>query len=176
MERNGRGARRSHKFVALVVALACGILFPSAAWAVGSPSQQAAVHRLEQAQVHVHTYMKPVAIISRAGSRCWGEIRSRISLVLGGVTLAWAEVDQEGWCGNNTRITWQGGAVYPKYHALPYCWADDTTNDTWLDYPAWRHAQNTRQVGIPTPLGCIGIRTIHAHLRYGANGYWDRLY
>ncbi|HUA05171.1 MAG TPA: hypothetical protein VMB27_14800 [Solirubrobacteraceae bacterium] len=117
-----------------------------------------------------------MAVITRAGSRCWGEIRDRYSLVFHGATIAWAEVDQEGWCGNNTRITWQGGATYPKYHSFPYCWADDNTNDTWLEYPAWRHAQNTRQIGVPTPVGCVGIRTLHAHLRYAADGTWDRLY
>jgi hypothetical protein len=45
-----------------------------------------------------------------------------------------------------------------------------------LQYPAWRHAKDTRQIGIPTPVGCIGIRTLHAHMRYAANGYWDDLY
>jgi hypothetical protein len=162
--------------VGLVVTIGCGILFPCAAWAVGTPSQQGAVNALQQAQVVVHTYTKPTAVITRAGSTCWGEIRDRYSLVFHGVTIAWAEVDQEGWCGNNTRITWQGGATYPKFHSFPYCWADDDTSDTWLDYPAWRHAENTRQIGVPTAFGCIGLRTIHAHLRYGANGYWDRLY
>jgi hypothetical protein len=163
-----------------VVALGCGVWFASTASGaprpVGDPSQQSAVNELEQAQVVLHTYVNPTAVATRVGSRCWGEIRDRYSLVFHGLTIAWAEVDQEGWCGNNTRITWQGGAVYPKYHLGVYCWADTTTNDTWLEYPAWRHAQDTRQIGIPTPLGCIGIRTIHAHLRYAANGYWDHAY
>lgn len=164
-------------FVGLVVVtLGCAIWFPSASGAAGSPNQQQAINDLKQAQVVVHTYMKPTAVIARAGSTCWGEIRDRYSLELHGITLAWSEVDQEGWCGNGSRITWQGGAVYPKYHSFPYCWADDTTNDTWLEYPGWRHAENTRQIGVPTPFGCIGERTLHAHLRYAANGYWDRLY
>lgn len=181
MEGRRNAARRRGTFAGLIVtALGCAILFASTASgaprAVGDPSQQSAVNALEQAQVVVHTYVNPTAVATRVGSRCWGEIRDRYSLVFHGLTVAWAEVDQEGWCGNNTRITWQGGATYPKYHLGAYCWSDDDTSDTWLEYPAWRHAKNTRQIGIPTPVGCIGLRTLHAHLRYAANGYWDRSY
>jgi hypothetical protein len=64
----------------------------------------------------------------------------------------------------------------PRTPSSPYCWADSHTSDTWLEYQPWRHARNTKQVGIPTPLGCIGLGTIHAHLRYAANGFWDYQY
>ncbi len=164
----------------LVVVLGCSALLAGSASGAprfaGDQSQQAAVAALQQAQVVVHTFVNTGAVASKAGSRCWGEIRSRYSLKTAGVTLAWAEVDQEGWCGDNHKITWQGGATYPKWHAVPYCWSDSTTSDTWLEYPSWRHAQNTRQVGIPTPLGCIGLRSLHAHLRYAADGSWDYRY
>lgn len=181
MEGHSSAARKPRILFGLaVVALACGTWFVTSASgsprAVGDQSQQADVAALQQAQVHVHTYVNPTGVAARAGSRCWGEIRDRYSLSLHGITLAWAEVDQEGWCGNNKKITWQGGATYPKYHAPPYCWADSDTSDTWLQYPVWRHAKNTKQVGIPTPLGCIGLRTLHAHLRYAANGFWDYQY
>lgn len=167
-------------FGLLLVALACGVWLAGTASgaprSVGDPSQQQAVAELQQAQVKAHRWVSTTAVIARAGSRCWAEVHSRYSLVFHGLTIAWSEVDQEGWCGDGHRITWQGGATYPKWHALPYCWSDSTTNDTWLSYPAWRHAQNTKQIGIPTPIGCIGLRTLHAHLRYAANGFWDTLY
>ena len=163
------------------VVLGCGVGFAGIASGaaprpVGDPNQQAAVQQLQQATVVAHKYVKPIAITASGKGACYPEVRERYSLKLHGVTLAWSEVDQEGWCGNGKRITWQGGATYPKWHALPYCWSDSTTNDSWLQYPAWRHAQNSKQVGIPTPVGCIGLRSLHAHLRYAANGYWDTSY
>jgi hypothetical protein len=164
----------------LVVALGCAAGIASSASGaprfVGDPSQQAAVQRVQQATLHVHMWKSTQGVAARAGSRCWQEIHSRLTLKTAGVTLAWAEVDVHGWCGNGHRITWQGGASYPKWHAGVYCWSDSDTNNSWLQYPAWRHAKHTRQIGIPTPLGCIGLRTLHAHLRYAADGYWDTRY
>lgn len=171
---------RARLLVASLIALGCagGIAAASAGAAAAQPnipaSEQAAANRLEQAQIVVHRRVNKHAGAARAG--CWAEIGDRYTLRLGGVTLAWAEVDVAGWCGNGRRITRQFGATYPKFHGLPYCWADVTTNNTWLAYPSWRHAQNTRQVGVPTPFGCLGVRTIHAHVRYAANGYWDLRY
>lgn len=178
------GAIRPKLLVAsLIVVLGCAVAIVASTSAsaaprfVGDPSQQAAIARLQQAQVSVHIWTSKQATAARAGSTCWPEVHDRYSLWTrpGHVTLAWAEVDLHGWCGNGHRITWQGGASYPKWPGI-YCIANTDTNNSWLQFPIWRHAKNTRQFGIWTPLGCIGLRTAHAHLRYAANGYWDHLY
>jgi hypothetical protein len=164
----------------LIVVLACAAGSAASASGaprfVGDPSQQAAVARLQQAQVFVHVHASTEAVASRAGSHCWPEVWERYTLKTAGVTIAWAQVDLHGWCGNGHRITWQGGASFPKWKVGVYCWSDSDTNNSWLQFPTWRHAKHTRQIGVPTPLGCIGIRTLHAHLRYAANGYWDYRY
>jgi hypothetical protein len=104
---------------------------------------------------------------------CWAAGHSTQATVSLGVNFGWRKVEENGWCGNGSSITWNGGASFTSWRGAPYCWNDPANNWSW-DVPfSWIHGGNAGTLGGSYIWGCASSPHIQAGLRINARGGFD---
>jgi len=115
----------------------------------------------------------PIAQLAAIKPGCTGSFTDRHTIKFPsthfGVTIAWQEVTEHGFCWNGKRITWWGGHTVRRWSAFAYCWNDTSDGDVWNSYPKWRETFAYGVLGGNSGFGCISLQGDEPHMYY-ANG------
>jgi hypothetical protein len=102
---------------------------------------------------------------------CWGSHAHKNGSELGVI-----EIEEAGWCGNGSSITWNGGANFRWYSYVGNCMQDVNTSWSW-DVPySWIHGGIWASEGWGIKGACYIQERRAATERIAANGYWDTNY
>ncbi|WP_157251521.1 hypothetical protein [Patulibacter americanus] len=113
------------------------------------------------------------------GSVCWSTVPPvrrgksyRLPRSKKRVWIYYAQVATSGWCSRNGKIVGDGGARDESWAMATYCinrviLKDDRVSDRERVIGVDTH------FGIPTPLGCAGLRTRKARMSIFENGAWS---
>lgn len=116
-----------------------------------------------------------------AAVKCWGKESDRVEVGILGVTFAWRQIQENGWCSNGPGTesylrygnTQPGGWVATDYVAAAYCWNSVDAGWGHENNNTWIHMINHGVAGGSYPWGCASLQTVDATLRMDASGEYD---